>query len=102
MKSRVPDPLRYWESSMIRFTPDQREALWAVSSDDIASIDQVVRQIRQANPQAFHTRKTLSERTFFHSPGYGVPCKGFVSMVLDPLQAREQRERLRKRRTAAV
>ncbi|MCI0152195.1 hypothetical protein KNO81_41030 [Paraburkholderia sediminicola] len=58
---------------MIHLTPEQRQALWEVSSEGIGRIDHVIQQIRQVNPHAFHTNETLAGRMFHHEPKPYVP-----------------------------
>ncbi|CAE6859348.1 hypothetical protein R75461_07897 [Paraburkholderia nemoris] len=62
----------------MHLTHSERTALRNASTEGIGAVEQIVRQIQQSNPRAFHTAATLSGRTFHDEPGDSVPCQGFV------------------------
>ncbi|MCI0151924.1 hypothetical protein KNO81_39490 [Paraburkholderia sediminicola] len=63
--------------------PQERQALRDASIGGIVAIRQLVAQLKQVNPQAFHTEQTLATRMFFHGPPPSTPCKGYVGITRD-------------------
>jgi hypothetical protein len=59
-------------------TRQERQALRDASAGINGPLDHIVAGIRQTNPQAFHTKETLSERVFYHEPKNNEPYKAYM------------------------
>ncbi|CAE6845224.1 hypothetical protein R75461_07218 [Paraburkholderia nemoris] len=59
-------------------TRKERQALRDVVARGDGSLDEVIWQIRQINPDAFHSADTLPGRRFHHQPVRGEPCVSFA------------------------
>lgn len=47
-------------------------------------LERVIQSIQQQTPEAFHTKKTLVHRIFFHEPVTMIPYARFIHPFLKP------------------
>lgn len=71
----------------MRLTTHYRELLRGSSREQLAD---VLARIREANPEAFHTTKSLATRVFVDEPLRDIPYASFVQPYVadDPRRAR--------------
>jgi hypothetical protein len=59
-------------------THQERQALRDASGGINGSLEKIVAGMIQANPGAFHTKETLSDRVFYDEPMRNEPHKAFT------------------------
>ncbi|WP_323123181.1 hypothetical protein [Burkholderia alba] len=63
---------------MPSLTRAEQKALLNASIQGPEAIDAVLEVLRRANPHAFHSAESLTNRTFFDEPVQNLPCRGHV------------------------
>ena len=59
-------------------TASERSALCAAATQGWLQLDDTIRQIREANPRAFHIEDSLRDRVFYDQPTLNEPHRYFV------------------------
>ncbi|MFL9961023.1 hypothetical protein PQR02_07830 [Paraburkholderia sediminicola] len=59
-------------------THQERRTLQLAADKSNQALERIVAGIRAANPGAFHTKESLSERVFHHKPEGHVPYRGYM------------------------
>ena len=71
----------------MQLTDHQRMLLRDAAAAGIASIDEIITQLRRTNPEAFHTSESLVQRVFIHDPGHAIPfARAITGKAVGPLR----------------
>ncbi|WP_157655827.1 hypothetical protein [Burkholderia ubonensis] len=49
---------------------------------ECVDLEQLITALKQQHPEAFHTKESLAERTFYHQPVRSEPCRAYVTDIV--------------------